>query len=180
MNNHFKDITDKLGNPKWYDSLGYPRYYKFTPQREHNIYAKYVALVLIACQRCGKKMKVSISLSRTDILLDDYRRNTSAIIQEAKSAKTKKQKSEILGKLIENKKEEPFSKILKRFLPNKKTENHFTYGDPPHHNDYRGEFCHAGGTMMSETVKILEFWEKDKDHNWVRNKKYEITYPYSF
>ena len=61
MNHHYKDIRDKLGPPQWFDEYAVPRYCDFSPEEVANIYAKEVALVLIACQSCRHLFKVAMS-----------------------------------------------------------------------------------------------------------------------
>ena len=61
MNHHYKDIRDKLGIPQWFDEHAVPRYKEFHPTIVANIYAKEVALVLIACQSCSHPFKVAMS-----------------------------------------------------------------------------------------------------------------------
>ena len=63
MHNAYKDITSKLGTPQWYDENATPRYCDFSPDQVADIYANQVALLLIACQACGKQFKVAISTS---------------------------------------------------------------------------------------------------------------------
>ena len=53
MLHHYRDITDKLGRPEWWDEVGAPRYCKFSPTETNNIYCDEVALLEIACQNCG-------------------------------------------------------------------------------------------------------------------------------
>lgn len=51
----------------------------------------------------------------------------------------------------------------------------FYLGDPPRHN------C-TGDTMCSDTLAIVEFWQKDEDREsktwleWVRHSEYEFNY----
>lgn len=61
MNNDFKDIIDRLGRPVWYDQKGYPRYCRFHPRQVSDIYANYVAYLLIGCQRCNGRWRVAVS-----------------------------------------------------------------------------------------------------------------------
>lgn len=61
MNHHYRDITDKLGDPKWWDEHAVPRYCDFSPDATANIYAKEVALVLIECQNCRTEFRVCFS-----------------------------------------------------------------------------------------------------------------------
>jgi hypothetical protein len=61
MNNYFQDIVEKLGEPKWFDDNGYPRYCDFAPDEISNIYAREVAFLLITCQNCNTPFKVAVS-----------------------------------------------------------------------------------------------------------------------
>lgn len=45
------------------------------------------------------------------------------------------------------------------------------YGDPPIHGDERG-LC-GGATMTSDTVRVAQFWKKDR-FDWVRDSEMEI------
>ena len=63
MNHFFDDIINKLGEPKWYDVNGYPRYCDFAPDEISNIYASIVFLVRIACQGCPKEFDVAVSFN---------------------------------------------------------------------------------------------------------------------
>ncbi len=65
MNHHYSDITDKLGEPLWWDENAVPRYCEFSPQDTANIYRDECALVLIRCQNCGREFKVAFSDSRS-------------------------------------------------------------------------------------------------------------------
>jgi hypothetical protein len=49
----------------------------------------------------------------------------------------------------------------------------FDYGDPPRHDD------HAGETMNSVPIRILEFWIRSSARGlpWNREPKYELTFP---
>lgn len=61
MKHHFRDITDKLGVPDWYDENGTPRYCEFSPAQTAHIYASEAVLLEIACQNCGKLFNVCMS-----------------------------------------------------------------------------------------------------------------------
>lgn len=63
MKQSYRDITDKLGTPLWWDEHGVPRYEPFRPELASNVYAKQVAFLEIACQACREKFKVCISYS---------------------------------------------------------------------------------------------------------------------
>jgi hypothetical protein len=59
MHHHYDDIRSRIADePKWFDESGVPRYCDFSPDETANIYADQIALVLIACQSCGKQFRV--------------------------------------------------------------------------------------------------------------------------
>lgn len=51
------------------------------------------------------------------------------------------------------------------------------YGDPPHHNDSRGEWCHAGCTMNCYDLRVIEFWRRVLTDDWERVPALEIALP---
>lgn len=69
MNNRYADITSRIAEqPTWYDEHAVPRYERFSPGAQANIYADRVALVLIACQNCRREFRVCMSESPMDRL----------------------------------------------------------------------------------------------------------------
>lgn len=65
MKHHYRDITDRIGEPpKWWDEAGVPRYSEFKPDESADIYADQVALVLIRCQNCRREFQVCMSSKR--------------------------------------------------------------------------------------------------------------------
>ena len=64
-------------------------------------------------------------------------------------------------------------KIFRNVKPLKecvKEKKEICYGDPPIHH------C-TGDTMTSDSIRIVEFWERDKKTlEWKRNKKFEIKF----
>ena len=66
MNHHYRDITDKLGDPQWWDEYGVPRYCPFAPNEVADIYAHQVALLEILCQGCGRSFRVAMSSGRLE------------------------------------------------------------------------------------------------------------------
>ena len=51
------------------------------------------------------------------------------------------------------------------------------FGDPPfHHDDGQGNECHAGATMNSEPVRVLEWWARE-NLTWVRKPEFEGDLP---
>ena len=62
MNHDYSDIRDRIPErPTWFDECAVPRYCRFSPHEVSDIYADETALVLITCQGCGHKFKVSFS-----------------------------------------------------------------------------------------------------------------------
>jgi len=57
----YNDIRSRLGDPLWYDRHGVPRYDPFRPGM-CGVYARYVALLEIACQACGRRFAVAVDL----------------------------------------------------------------------------------------------------------------------
>ncbi len=173
MNNDFSDITKKLGPPKWYDRHGYPRYNVYHPKHTYNIYADVSALILVACQSCGKKMRVAVTYSKMDLIqrfMNNERHKKEQLTSSEKSfIKTTFKTATKETKIDLNKVARIFS------YPLKTKPKAFAYGDPPSHNS-SVEFCHIGGTQTSIPIRILQFWERDESHNWNRNKKYEFEF----
>jgi hypothetical protein len=51
------------------------------------------------------------------------------------------------------------------------------FGDPPNHDDdAHGNPCHAGATMKSEPVRVLEWWARE-NFEWVRKPEFEGYLP---
>lgn len=69
----YEDIRDRLGEPKWHDEQGVPRYCDFHPS-QCGIYDRWVALLEIACQSCGQRFLVSDSYSQMDLIQAAMRR----------------------------------------------------------------------------------------------------------
>lgn len=62
MFNTYDDITSRIAEPPiWFDEYSVPRYCPFSPDRSVSIYIHEIALMEIACQRCGRIFKVAIS-----------------------------------------------------------------------------------------------------------------------
>lgn len=79
MLHHYSDITDKLGEPEWWDEQGVPRYCEFSPDEGANIYSDEILLLVIECQDCGREYKVAMSGpgdGRGDGLADRVRAGT--------------------------------------------------------------------------------------------------------
>lgn len=73
MHHHYRDITDKLGQPLWWDEYAVPRYCEFNPNEVADIYASEVCLLEIGCQNCGQGFKVAMSWSYMDRVIRDSR-----------------------------------------------------------------------------------------------------------
>lgn len=65
---NYKDITEKLGTPLWWDDYGVPRYCDFEPMAVADIYAKEAALVVVACQNCQRQFPVAITSSAMEMV----------------------------------------------------------------------------------------------------------------
>ncbi len=68
----YRDITDRLGDPLWWDEAGVPRYVEFGPNESNNIYATEVALLEVACQSCHNRMRVAMSYHCLDDIMVKY------------------------------------------------------------------------------------------------------------
>lgn len=66
MNHHYRDITDKLGAPQWWDEHAVPRYCDFSPNKTANIYRREVVLLEIRCQDCERPFRVCMTLGSLD------------------------------------------------------------------------------------------------------------------
>jgi hypothetical protein len=45
------------------------------------------------------------------------------------------------------------------------------FGDPPNIN-----CCPSGPTMSSDTIRVLEYWTREKVFEWVRDKTLEVSF----
>lgn len=71
MNHHYRDIRSRITEePTWFDEAAVPRYCAFSPMETANIYATEVALLLIACQACGREFRVCMTSSAMDVVLE--------------------------------------------------------------------------------------------------------------
>lgn len=147
MNHHYSDITDKLGEPKWWDEHAVPRYRDFAPGEVANIYASQVVLLRIACQNCGREFLVAMSCTAYDAygwIADRDWRHTSG---EPLTAVHGELPLGSLSGLVE--------------------ADEIHYGDPPH-----AGCCPAGPTMNSVPREVVEFWERDP-FDWTRRPELE-------
>lgn len=71
MNHSYGDITVRLGLPAWWDEHGVPRYCDFEPQAVSNIYARQAVLLEIACQSCGARFRVCLTIGPLDERVND-------------------------------------------------------------------------------------------------------------
>ncbi len=135
-----EDITDRLGEPLWYDDHGCPRYAPFNPKLA-TVYGSHVALIEIGCQGCTRHFIV-------------------ASVFEPHSWE------EILGASLDQKEGKEVDFPRKPHLPTLETGiGEFHYGDPPGHDypdaepDAKGwdRYC-VGNTMNSIPLRVLEFW----------------------
>jgi len=78
--NCYHEILETMGEPKWWDEHGVPRYVDFTPQETANIYASHVVLALITCQSCGHEFRVAFSQGDYEIM--ESARTLASYIQD--------------------------------------------------------------------------------------------------
>lgn len=126
----YDDIRSRISDPVlWWDDNGVPRYCEFHPSR-CGIYDAVVALIEVACQGCGRRLLVAVTLDGPALqeLGDRYRRPTRGDIGS------------------------------------------FHCGDPPSHG---AEGCVAGDTMNVESVRLVEFWEREAG-GWRRRPDHEV------
>lgn len=128
----YQDITDKLGEPKWWDEEGVPRYCDFSPDNVADIYADKAVLVIIKCQGCGRYLPVAWSFNKLKIVC--------WVPEHPKG-------------------HECFAQLT---YPTKDNSGSVGYGDAPAHDNREGEYCHLGCVMTTDVVQIKEFWSSDK------------------
>lgn len=71
MNHHYRDIRDRLGAPAWWDDAAVPRYCDFSPHETNDIYARQAVLMEIACQDCGTRFLVALTVGPLSDLITD-------------------------------------------------------------------------------------------------------------
>jgi hypothetical protein len=155
MHAGYEDIIEAAGKaPLWWDQHGVPRFRPHHPDLSADIYACEVVLLRIACQSCLHEQLVQMTWSHGD--------STRYLIREEWAALRK-------GEVVD--KTKPIHNLAASAR-----DGTIHYGDPPRHNDERGEFCHAGCTMNVYDLKIEEFWvRKDTaDWGWVRVPELEV------
>lgn len=156
----YEDIValgDKLDlRPLWWDEHGVPRYAAHRPDLAANIYASEVALLRIACQRCGTQQLVQMTWGSMDAVRVKIYAEWAALSRGA-----------------------PKPDVGTASLAESIRTGMIHYGDPPHHDDDRGEFCHAGCTMNCEDLAVVEYWRRDEAsaHAWQRHADLEVELP---
>ena len=171
MHTDYSDITSKIGEPLWYDEHGTPRYCAFSPNA-CGVYVDRVALLEISCQECERLFHVALSTERHPSI--------GSIARQALA--TNKRIADLLDSLPEPTLETlrwalQSIPLKKQPYPSLETENAWAWGDPPYHTeDLNEQPCYAGSTMTSDTLRILEFWEKDTSFSFQRQPEYEISF----
>jgi hypothetical protein len=154
------DIRERLGEPKWHDSRGVPRYCDFHP-REAGVYQDWVALLEIRCQACDQPF----------LVVDDYSRMDVFKVAQQRFLRTP-------GDLDLEK--------VDGAMPCAEHPGWFHFGDAPWH----GEQQCAGTTMTTGVYRVVEFWSKDggepivqcgdgqrRGMEWRRRPEFEFAYP---
>lgn len=145
----YSDIRDKLGEPKWHDENGVPRYCDFHP--EHcGIYDRMVALLEIYCQGCERTFLVSCSWDH-GMAIDGW-------LRAGKPA-------DKAGVWLDD-------------IEKPSAANHgggFSFGDAPWHTWPDGGQC-AGTTMTTDVRRVVEFWMNVDSDGWTRHPEHECRY----
>ena len=63
----YSDLVERLGDPRWWDENGVPRYAEFSPDQVANPYARQAALVQFACPRCRALVVCAVSSPEIDL-----------------------------------------------------------------------------------------------------------------
>ena len=151
----YEDITEAVNKPPlWWDQNGVPRFRPHHPDLTADIYADEVVLLRIACQSCLHEQLVQMTWSHGD--------SSRRLIHEEWAVLHK-------GGIVD--KSRPVHTLVDAVR-----DGSVHYGDPPHHNDGRGEFCHAGCTMNVYDLKVEEFWVR-KNWKWTRVSELEVILP---
>lgn len=149
-------LADKLSEkPRWWDTHGVPRYVDHHPEYAADIYAHEVALLRIGCQRCGTPQLVQVTWSNMNSIRAQIHAEWAALSNGAKKPD-----------------------VRRSSLAESIRTGTLSYGDPPYH-EVDGEFCHAGCTMSSDDLAIVEYWHKSEETKWEwkRDAVLEITLP---
>lgn len=151
-------LADKLDlRPLWWDEHGVPRYTAHHPDLSPDIYADEAVLLRIACQRCGEQQLVQMTWGIMS--------TTRAQIHAEWAALSRGKPRPDVGAGAFN---------LAKFI----RTGAIHYGDPPHHADGGGEFCHAGCTMNCEDLAVVEYWKRDHvTRAWRRDATLEGELP---
>ena len=162
MHNSYEDIIilgSELGKePIWWDENAVPRYCQFHPKEVANIYASEVCLLLIECQGCQFKFKVAMCFDKHHMIMNFIRLSFLS-----------KGLREEIDKF--SKDSEAYDKVCNDYsLKNRIVDKTIHYGDPPNYD----KCCASGATMNCIDLRVLEYWTKDGQHNWVRDNQYEI------
>lgn len=144
----YKDITDRLGPPKWWDEEGVPRYCDFAPGEVAGVYADYAALIKIRCQGCGRHLPVAWSLCKLDLLCR---------VPSHPDAPGVFAKDQLV-------------------LPTKDNPGSVGYGDAPAHKEGAAStwLC-VGSVETTSVVRIVKFWTRERAE-WKRDEALEFNY----
>lgn len=146
VKNNYSDITDKLGEPLWWDQNGVPRYDKFESHFQCGISIQAVALLKIYCQYCEKKFTVTSTFDDNFV----YKFYLQKRIERIETL-AKEHRNILFHELIENIRPHT-NDILQPVRPTFYNIGSFSYGDPPSHG------C-IGDTMGSIEQYVLQYWE---------------------
>ena len=156
MHAGYEDIIDATDGkvPLWWDQNGVPRFRAHHPDLAPDIYAEEVLLLRVACQRCLHEQLVQMTWGHNDAIQRRIGEEWLALRQ---------------GIAIDSDK-------AVRTLADSVRDGTLHYGDPPYHDDDRGEFCHAGCTMGVWDLRVEEFWAHEGS-GWKREPALEVLLP---
>ena len=149
--------------PLWWDENGVPRYKAHHPSLCPNIYATEVVLLRISCQSCDVEFEVQMSWSQSSEIMALAR--ATEVIRRATGIRVH------VGDGM----------IKSRSLAELVKDGSIHYGDPPRHEHGDGRIHIGGGcagdVMNCWDLKVMEFWRREKVHDWKRVAELEIELP---
>jgi hypothetical protein len=142
---YYEDIIERINEPpRWFDERAVPRYCDFSPDQIANIYARECALILVACQNCGRRFRKAVSHDPWEAL------SVVTLVTGAPPADS----------AIDR-----WRASFRRALERRQITYH---GNPPNMR-----CCPAGPTMTADFIAVLEYWRRDDTLEWTREREVE-------
>lgn len=152
MHHDYRDITERISTPPtWWDENGCPRWGEFAPDMVPDIYADEACLLEIECQGCGRRFEVAMSSSRMRRLRATWLRRGIEMT---------------VGGVVPVSDPSPSYALIEQIA-----HGFIHYGDPPNHVDED----HAGSTMNSIPIRVIQFWDREPGGDWRRVADAEIV-----